>query len=74
MLLVVCIRSWAKDGHFTATQLLDALLEIMAVEESLVFEPVPHVLKQVSVEAVGAYRAEDMADLVHAGDVEKQSG
>jgi hypothetical protein len=51
--------------------LLDALLEIIAVEEGLVFEAVPYVLKQVSVGAVGAYRAEDMADLVHAGDVEK---
>jgi hypothetical protein len=53
--------------------LLDALLEIIAVEEGPVFEAVPYVLKQVSVEAVGAYRAENMADLVHAGDVKKQS-
>jgi hypothetical protein len=53
--------------------LLDALLEIITVEEGLVFEAVPYVLKQVSVQAGGAYRAEDMADLVHAGDVEKQS-
>jgi hypothetical protein len=64
--------SRANDDNFTAAQLLDALLEIIAVEEGLVFEAVPYVLKQVSVEAVGAYRAEDMADLVHAGDVEKQ--
>jgi len=63
----------AKDDNFTAAQLLDALLEILAVEEGLVFEAVPYVLKQVSVEAVGAYRAEDMADLVHARDVEEQS-
>jgi hypothetical protein len=63
----------AKDDNFTAAQLLDALLEILAVEEGLVFEAVPYVLKQVPVEAVGSYRAEDMADLVHAGDVEEQS-
>jgi hypothetical protein len=72
-LLLACIRCRAKDDNFSAAQLLDALLEISAVEEGLVFEAAPYVFKQVSVEAVGAYRAEDMADLVHAGDVEKES-
>ena len=70
-LLLICIRCRAKDDNFTAAQLLDALLEIIAVEEGLVFEAVPYVFKQVSVEAVGAQRAEDMADLMHARDVEK---
>jgi len=70
--LLACIRCRAKDDNFTAAQLLDALLEIIAVEEGLVFEAVPYVLKQVSVEAVGSYRAEYMADLVHATDIEKQ--
>ena len=50
--LLACIRYRAKDDNFTAAQLLDALLEIIAVEEGLVFEAVPYVLKQVSVEAV----------------------
>ena len=72
-MLLLRIRCRSKDDNFTAAQLRDALLEIIAVEEGLVFEAVPYVLKQVSIEAVGPYRAEDMADLMHARDIEKQS-
>ena len=72
-MLLIRIRCRSEDDNFTAAQLLDALLKITAVEEGLVFEAVPYVLKQVTVEAVGPYRAEDMADLMHAGDIEKQS-
>ena len=60
--MIVGHPRWAQHNDFTVAQLLDALLEIIAVEEGLVFEAVPHVVKQVSVEAVGPDRAEHVAD------------
>lgn len=67
----ILVGQWAKDDHVSAPQLLDALLQVCPVEESLVLQAVPDMLKQIPVQAVGADFPQDVADGMNAGHVEE---
>src|SRR5215475_7078383 len=62
----------AQDCAFSLEHLRDTVLKVFAVEEGLVFETMPHMIKQVTRNAFGTHFAEDLTDGMNARHIQEQ--
>lgn len=71
---MLCASGAAQDFPFAAMHLLNALPQVFPVEDGLIFQPMPHVLQKVPVQAVIAKFAQNLADHMDTWHVEQEPG